>query len=437
MKEQWKKQMQQKMADYRESDVDVSWAELEKALAVNRQKARIIPLWGRRVAAAAVIVLLAGVGYWIHSRLDTTSEVQKELAGTAKPESKPESVASVQENHEPAPVAKVVIRRLVNVASQSISPEEQDASTEETDTPVETSESNGTPESEDTVFLPSYTPPRQMTTYTSHLEKKSPSNSRLTAKLYFSNTMATGSQVFSSVTRVEIPQDNPQDSNPSTPTPEKDGNAGGGGDSSSGENITGALPDDDGSDGDDNDENGANTRAGELPAYRDLETHESIRHHQPIRLGFSLRYGLNERWSIETGVTYTRHSSDITHTQYDQTIAYEQRLTYIGIPVSASYLVWSSRYFDFYLSAGGLVEKMVKGSRTTKSGIISDVTISPLQFSLNAAAGAEFRFTHAFSLYAEPMLSYYFDNGSQISTIYQEKPFNYGFNIGLRFNINR
>ena len=47
------------------------------------------------------------------------------------------------------------------------------------------------------------------------------------------------------------------------------------------------------------------------------------------------------------------------------------------------------------------------------------------------------KFFRDFSLYAEPMLSYYFDNGSQISTIYQEKPFNYGFNIGLRFNINR
>ena len=33
MKEQWKKQMQQKMADYRESDIEVSWAELEEALA--------------------------------------------------------------------------------------------------------------------------------------------------------------------------------------------------------------------------------------------------------------------------------------------------------------------------------------------------------------------------------------------------------------------
>ena len=36
MKEQWKKQMQEKMADYRESDIEVSWAEIEKLLAKNR-----------------------------------------------------------------------------------------------------------------------------------------------------------------------------------------------------------------------------------------------------------------------------------------------------------------------------------------------------------------------------------------------------------------
>ena len=39
-----------------------------------------------------------------------------------------------------------------------------------------------------------------------------------------------------------------------------------------------------------------------------------------------------------------------------------------------------------------------------------------------------------FGLYVEPTLSYYFDNGSQIPTIYQEKPFDFGFTVGLRFS---
>lgn len=35
-------------------------------------------------------------------------------------------------------------------------------------------------------------------------------------------------------------------------------------------------------------------------------------------------------------------------------------------------------------------------------------------------------------IYAEPGLSYYFDNGSNIETIYSEKPLNFNLNIGLR-----
>ena len=64
MKEQWRKQLQEKIADYQESDIEVSWAEIEKALAKNRQQAKVVPLWIRRIAAAVAVILVTGVGYW-------------------------------------------------------------------------------------------------------------------------------------------------------------------------------------------------------------------------------------------------------------------------------------------------------------------------------------------------------------------------------------
>ena len=79
-------------------------------------------------------------------------------------------------------------------------------------------------------------------------------------------------------------------------------------------------------------------------------------------------------------------------------------------------------------------EKMVKGSRTTQ-GETNSVSIHPLQVSVNGAAGAEFKFTEGLSLYAEPSLNYYFDNGSSIPTLYQEKPLNFNLNVGIRFNL--
>jgi len=63
------------------------------------------------------------------------------------------------------------------------------------------------------------------------------------------------------------------------------------------------------------------------------------------------------------------------------------------------------------------------------------VSIRPLQLSVNGALGVEFNLSHLFSIYAEPGMGYYFDNGSSIPTYYQDKPFNFNLNLGLRFNI--
>ena len=60
---------------------------------------------------------------------------------------------------------------------------------------------------------------------------------------------------------------------------------------------------------------------------------------------------------------------------------------------------------------------------------------SPWQFSLNGAAGAEYKLTDYFSLYAEPGLGYYFKDGSSTSTIYQDRPLNFNLSFGLRFNL--
>ena len=77
---------------------------------------------------------------------------------------------------------------------------------------------------------------------------------------------------------------------------------------------------------------------------------------------------------------------------------------------------------------------MVKGSRTSQ-GVANSVSIHPLQVSVNGAVGAEFKFSHNVSLYTEPALNFYFDNGSSIPTLYQEKPLNFNLNVGIRFNL--
>ena len=65
------------------------------------------------------------------------------------------------------------------------------------------------------------------------------------------------------------------------------------------------------------------------------------------------------------------------------------------------------------------------------------MSIDKLQFSVVAAAGLQFNITDRFGIYAEPGMSYYFDNGSEVSTIYKDRPFNFDMKIGLRFSFNK
>ena len=144
-------------------------------------------------------------------------------------------------------------------------------------------------------------------------------------------------------------------------------------------------------------------------------------HRQPVRFGLLLRYRLTDRWSVESGLTYTRLSSDITTIINDVTTVTEQRLNYLGLPLNISYELWKSRYFGLYVSGGVMIEKCLDASSW--------------QFSLNGAAGAEYRLTDFFSLYAEPGIGYYFKDGSSTPTIYKDHPLNFNLNFGIRFNL--
>ena len=148
---------------------------------------------------------------------------------------------------------------------------------------------------------------------------------------------------------------------------------------------------------------------------------QNVHHRQPIRFGISLRYRLDNRWSVESGLSYTRLSSDITTKIDGKTTTTEQRLNYIGLPLNVSYDLWRTRHFGLYLIAGGMIEK--------------SLDTSPWQFSLNGAAGAEYKLTDYFSLYAEPGLGYYFKDGSSTPTIYQDHPLNFNLSFGLRFHL--
>lgn len=169
------------------------------------------------------------------------------------------------------------------------------------------------------------------------------------------------------------------------------------------------------------------------------------KHRLPVRVGINVAYRLTDRLSVETGVSYTRLSSDMKDGTKDNYSSGSQKLDYIGVPLNVKYSAFGYRRLSVYASAGLLTEKCVSG-KTTHEYVISgekkkheaeDVAAKPWQLSVNAALGAQFDVLRNVGVYVEPGVSYYFDDRSPLSTIYKEKPLNFNLNLGVRYTIGK
>lgn len=168
----------------------------------------------------------------------------------------------------------------------------------------------------------------------------------------------------------------------------------------------------------------------------------SVKHHMPVTIGFSLDWNLDKNWTLETGLNYTLLSSDICSGSKSY-VEETQKLHYVGIPLKIRRSIWQNRWFSVYASVGGAVEKCVSGrlesvtvtnggNRTSER---TSLEVDPLQWSVAAAAGAQVNFTSRLGLYLEPGVAYYFDDHSGVETIRKEHPFNFNLQLGLRFHV--
>lgn len=449
MKEHWIEELRQKMADYQEPAPEVSWEEIEQAVSGAKRQARVVPMWLRRIAAAILVLIMVFVGY---KALDHVKHTDRSLDLSQNQAPVP-SMIHAEEPAQDTPAEKPLLAKVsqkVRQARQSWrqswgqAPESsdtqaaspQDCSTPEVAVVEQTSEESQPSQNQEARAeqkkADTYHP--QTTIYPSDLHKSPALRNRLTAKVYLSNAMGNSGNFSSWSNSYEKSMNDPGNQG----SQGEKGDKGDKGDKGEGHTD---LNHGGGNDDDEEEKDGNNkTRksdGGGTTTTETITTTQDTHHYQPIRYGLSLRYRLNERWSIETGLTYSLLTSDITMTSGEQTTQLKQRLNYLGIPLKAEYLLWDSRYFNVYIAAGTMVEKMVKGHQENiGTGTKEGVSIRPLQFSLNGAVGAEFNFSRQFSIYAEPGIGYYFDNGSSVSTFYQDKPLSFSLNLGLRFQIS-
>lgn len=166
---------------------------------------------------------------------------------------------------------------------------------------------------------------------------------------------------------------------------------------------------------------------------------EKAEYEKPFTLGLSASIGLNDRWSVLTGLEYTRLRS--THFIGRDTlyIKNQQTIHYLGVPLGLSYTVWSKGNLNLNASAFGKMEIPVAGILNSEhhNGVAYTYQNTlrlkaPVQWSAGAGIGVQYNLTPWMGLYAEPQVRYYFDTGGGVQTIRQVQPVEFAVPFGVR-----
>ena len=164
-----------------------------------------------------------------------------------------------------------------------------------------------------------------------------------------------------------------------------------------------------------------------LVGYEEKESHD-----QPISFGLTVSYPLTNRLSIGTGVVYTKLNSNFMTVMQDYQIHRHQTLHYVGIPLNMQYTLWKWHGLNTYLSAGGQADWNVK-AKTNTDGVDQVMSKDRMQWSIGGSLGVQYSILPQLGVYAEPGIRYYFDNGSDVSNFFKDKPTDFHLELGLRF----
>lgn len=162
------------------------------------------------------------------------------------------------------------------------------------------------------------------------------------------------------------------------------------------------------------------------------DTKDVTHHDMPISIGFTASYSVTPRIALASGLVYTLATSSF---QLGASMPKEtQTLHYVGIPLNLSYTVWGNSWLRTYIMAGAQADMNVKATLKA-DGHKSNIDNDRAQFSVTGGAGVQLNVAQQLGVYVEPGVRYYFDNGSAVQTIFKEHPTNFSLQVGLRWNI--
>lgn len=418
--EAWIKQLRDRLADHEVAAPADLWADIEAKLAQQAapKRPRIVPLWGRWAAAAAVLAgVIMGGGYLMQ---ETENEQMVVSNGTGQ-------MAEVQKVDESQTISETEITEngLVMKSQQFVAQLKKVASTVDEmvspleiskDQPVVVEEQSAEKQLAKLAEQQSIDHPaeEQTSKQQSTTKKQLPAEDDVIREL--DRKIAEASKQRQSHAGLGLYASNSfgnqMSSNGVVMNPEMAANY--------------SL---------DNYRSSGTRGDGEVIYLADLGEEE--KHYQPISFGLTTNIPISPKFSIATGLVYTRLRSDFIKKMAGEELTTEQTLHYIGIPVNLQYQIWNYHFLKIYASAGGQVDYNIKIQQKQNFNSLgnSDIDRDRLQFSMQGAVGIQCDIIPLIGLYIEPGVKYYFKNGSDVRNYFKDKPTNFNLQVGLRLNL--
>ena len=166
----------------------------------------------------------------------------------------------------------------------------------------------------------------------------------------------------------------------------------------------------------------------------------SSHHQMPVTWSLALKYRLNHRFGLESGLSYSRLNSDFEMGAGGNTIREHQTIHYLGIPMKGIYNMYGRRLWNIYGSLGLTTEIPVHSTLHSDFYVngqyeVGDKTAihAPWQLSTTFGLGLQYHLTPNVSFFVEPSLQYYVPTNSDIETYRTEHPFSFSLPLGIRF----
>ena len=163
-------------------------------------------------------------------------------------------------------------------------------------------------------------------------------------------------------------------------------------------------------------------------------------HYMPLTWSLSLTYQLNHHWGFETGLKYSKLTSEFEKGTDGNTINERQVIHYLGIPLKGVYHLYDNNRWSVYGAAGFTIEKPVYSPLYTDYYVrgrleLNDKTTihAPWQLSTSFGVGLQYHITPYIGFFAEPSMQYYIPMKTNIETYHTEHPSSFTLPLGIRF----